>query len=302
MATVEQSGPRTGGQDWLALWRAMYDAERAQGEAATDPEFARHADSWAGRAPRFAAASRRTPQPDSFMEWLVPQLRPTDRVIDVGAGSGRYLPFLAQRVAEVVAVEPSPAMRAELAHTLEESACANVRVLDGSWPLAELSVADVVLSAHVVYGVREIGPFLRGIDAAARRLCALYLGLRHPTWAMAPLWERVHGEERLPLPAALEALAACHQLDLPARLELVPAAPAFRFADRDEAFDEARARLRLGPNPARDALLRAALDELLVTTDDGMLVSRRQQRHAAVIWWQPEPSEARAELRAGGTP
>jgi SAM-dependent methyltransferase len=301
MGRADKDGVHAGGQDWLAIWRAMYDAERAQGEAATDPDFARHADSWAGRAARFAAASRRTAQPDSFMAWLAPQLHPDDRVIDVGAGSGRYLPYLATLVAEVLAVEPSPAMRAELTQTLEEASADNVRLLDGSWPLAETLAAEVVISAHVVYGVREIGPFLLGIDAAASRLCALYLGLRHPTWAMAPLWERVHGEERLPLPAALETLAACHQLGLPARLDLVPAAPAFRFADQDEAFEEARARLRLTPEPARDALIRAALAELLVTADDGMLAARRQQQYAAVIWWRPEPSEQRAAVRAGGT-
>lgn len=288
MDAASLPGLRAGGQDWLALWRAMYDAERAQGEAATDPEFERHADQWASRAARFAAASRRQPQPDSFMAWLTPRLRPGDRVLDVGAGSGRYLPYLARQVAEVVAVEPSPAMRAELAQTLAAEPGGAVRTLAASWPADEPVAADVVISAHVVYGVREIGPFLQAMDAAATRLCALYLGLRHPTWAMAPLWERVHGEPRLPLPAALEALAACHQLGLPARLELVPAATAFRFADADEALDEARARLRLAPQPERDARLREALADLLVDGGDGTLVSRTQQRHAAVIWWGRE--------------
>lgn len=277
-----------GGQDWLAIWRAMYDAERAQGEAATDPSFERHADHWAGRAPRYAAASRRVPQPDSFMAWLTPRLRPSDRVIDVGAGTGRYLPYLARHVAEVVAVEPSAAMRAELERTLPGEGVTNVRVLDASWPLASPIAADVVISAHVVYGVREIAPFLQAIDAVAGRLCALYLGLRHPTWALAPFWERVHGEPRLPLPAALEALAVCHQLGFPARLDLVSAPTAWRFADADEALDEVRARLRLAPDAARDARLAAAMAELLIAGDDGLLAPRSQQRHAAVVWWEPE--------------
>lgn len=278
---------RAGGQDWLAIWRAMYDAERAQGEAATDPAFARHADIWAGRAPRYAATSRRVPQPDSFMAWLAPRLRPSDRVIDVGAGSGRYLPYLARQVAEVVAVEPSAAMRAELERTLAEEGATNVSVVAAGWPLEAPISGDVVISAHVVYGVREVGPFLTALDAAAGRLCALYLGLRHPTWAMAPLWERVHGEPRLPLPAALEALAACHQLGLAARLDLVPAPVAFRFADADEALEEARARLRLAPDPARDRTLRAAIAELLVAAEDGALAPQSQQQHAGVVWWEP---------------
>lgn len=283
----DQLSRRAGGQDWLAIWRAMYDAERAQGEAATDPAFARSADIWAGRAPRYAASSRRVPQPDSFMAWLSPRLRSGDRVIDVGAGSGRYLPYLARQVAEVVAVEPSPAMRAELEATLADEGVTNVSIIPAGWPLDAPVRGDVVISAHVVYGVREIGPFLKAIDAAAGRLCALYLGLRHPTWAMAPFWERVHGEPRLPLPAALEALAACHQLDLPARLDLVPAPTAFRFADADEALEELRARLRLAPDPARDRELREAIAELLVASQDGALAPRVQQRDAGVVWWEP---------------
>lgn len=278
---------RAGGYDWLATWRTMYDAERAQGEAATDPAFARYADTWAGRARHYAAAARRHPQPDPFMAFLAPLLRPSDRVIDVGAGTGRYLPYLAAQVAEVIAVEPSPAMRAELETTLHEAGVTNVQVLPEGWPLERPIAADVVISAHVVYGVREIGPFLTALNASARRLCALHLGLKHPSSVLAPFWERVHGLERLPLPGALEALAACHQLDLAARLELIAAATAFAFTGADEALDELRVRLRLSPDPARDAALLAAMAELLVPLGDGQLAPREQQRFSGVVWWEP---------------
>lgn len=221
------------------------------------------------------------------MTWLHPRLRPTDRVLDVGAGTGRYLPFLARHVAEVIAVEPSPSMRAELERTLEAEQILNVQVIAESWPLTQPITADVVISAHVVYGVREIGPFLAGIDGAARRLCAMLLGLKHPTSVLAPFWERIHGQPRLPLPGALEALAACHQLDLAARLDLLPATRSFRFPSVDDALEEIRGRLRLTPEPARDAALLAAIADLLVPTDDGALAPRDQQRHTAVVWWEP---------------
>lgn len=279
---------RAGNQDWLAIWRAMYDAERAQGEAATDPAFGRYADTWALRARQFAVSSRRQPQPDAFMTMLTPLLRPSDRVIDVGAGTGRYLPYLAAQVAEVIAVEPSAAMRAELARTLAEAGVENVRVLDEGWPLARPLGADVVISAHVVYGVREIGPFLTAMDGAARRLCALFLGLKHPSAVLSPFWERVHGEARHPLPAAIEALAACHQLGIPARLDLVPAPPSFTFPSADEALEELRVRLRVTPEPGRDARLLAAIDELLAPAPGGGVAPRERQRHSAIVWWEPE--------------
>ena len=287
MSTLTQN--RAGGYDWLNVWREMYDVERAQGEAATDPAFERAADIWASRANRYAVASRRHPQPDAFMAALTPHLRPTDRVLDVGAGTGRYLPYLAAHVAEVIAVEPSSAMRSQLEQTVRELALTNVQLIADHWPPAQLPRADVVLSAHVVYGVREIGPFLMALNQAATRLCALYLGLEHPTSALAPFWSRVHGEVRRSLPGALEAVAVCHQLGLPARLDLLPAPEAFRFANSTEALEEIRIRLRLTPEPTRDAVILAAMTELLVPVADGQLVPRAQPRYNGLVWWYPEP-------------
>lgn len=276
-----------GGYDWLETWRRMYDQERAQGEAAMDPAFGRSADYWAHRAGRFAAAARRHPHPDSSMEWLFPHLRPDDTVLDIGAGTGRYLPHLARRVAHVVAVEPSPAMRAELEATVTEASLSNVTIIASNWPMEDPPVADVAFSAHVVYGVREIGPFLEGMDRAARRLCVLFLGLQHPTLALKPVWEHVHGQPRLSLPAALETLCACHQLGLPARLELVRMPTMMRYANAEEALLDLRDRLRLTPNPERDARIRAAIAKVFAPTDDGMLAPREQQRYGGIVWWEP---------------
>jgi len=278
-------GRRAGGQDWTAIWREMYMAERAQGERAE--ATAPGADTWARRAGRYAAASQRSPQPDGFLRRLLPELRPDDTVVDVGAGTGRYLPHLARAVRRVVAVEPSPAMRAELERLVAAEGLANVELLPEPWPLAAPLAADVVISAHVVYAVADVAPFLLAMDAAARRSCWLYLGLRHPASALDPFWARAHGEERHPLPAGLEALCCLHQLGIYATMELVPATPAFQFADEEAAVEEIRDRLRLPGDRASDALVRAACRELLVSTPGGLLAPRDQPERAAAIRWEP---------------
>ncbi len=57
----------------------------------------------------FRADPRRTGEP--VLDALLALARPTDTWLDVGAGAGRYALPLALRVREVVAVEPSEAMR-----------------------------------------------------------------------------------------------------------------------------------------------------------------------------------------------
>ena len=59
--TVSAEAPAAigaGGCDWLAIWRAMYDAEHAQTEALVGAQRARATDRWAGKAGRYARSGR----------------------------------------------------------------------------------------------------------------------------------------------------------------------------------------------------------------------------------------------------
>jgi SAM-dependent methyltransferase len=286
-----QRGYSAGGYDWLATWRRMYDDERNQAEDATLPGFVAQPDCWSGQAERFAAAARRAPQPDGFMRFLLPHLRPSDRVIDIGAGTGRYAALLAGAVAELIAVEPSPAMRARLEQRLADEQLANVRVVANTWPAADAPACDVAIAAHVLYGVREIEPFLLGMDAAAGRACFLLLAFRHPSSFVSPFWEQLYGVPRLPLPGALECMNALYQLGITARLDLVPITSRLSYANQQEALDDLRWRLRAPALPEYDRRIAAAIAELLTPADDGRLEPRDMPEQAAVIWWErPAPS------------
>jgi SAM-dependent methyltransferase len=264
----------------------MYDAEREQAEQATEPDFVCPADHWQIRAARFAEMSKRTPQPDGFMRFLQPHLRPDDCVLDIGAGTGRYLPWLAQQVDHVIALEPSAAMRAHLEQTIAEAQLANVEVLAEAWPPAELPRVSIALSAHVIYSVREVAPFLQAMHASASRLCVLALMLRHINSSLSPFWQRFHGEPRHMLPCALEALNVLHQLGIESALELVPRTPS-TYADIDEALEALRVKLRMVPNPQRDVELVAAIRELLIQQPDSSFVVPEQPAHTAALSWHP---------------
>jgi len=110
-------------------------------------------DALAVQANSFGAAAQeyersRPPYPDSAIDWLLPTS--AQNLLDLGAGTGQLSRQLARRGLEVVAVETSAGMRAELTRVLPD-----VRTLAGSAeqiPLPDASV-DVVLVAQAWHWV-----------------------------------------------------------------------------------------------------------------------------------------------------
>ena len=71
---------------------------------------------------------------------------------------------------EVIAVETSSSMLGALRDDMAEFGIANIRIVEGRWPLGKGSfpvpAADVSLIAHVGYDIEAIGPFLDAMEAA----------------------------------------------------------------------------------------------------------------------------------------
>lgn len=274
---------RAGGIDWIARWREMREAtERvnaAAGVVARD-------DPWEKRAARIDRISRTRGSIDASVDVLHGLVRLSDVVMDIGAGTGRHVVSLAPRVARVIAVEPSAAMRERLVERAREVSLTNVEIVASRWPISPPIEADVVLSAHVLYVVDDVESFLVAMHRAARRACALVLGLRAPIDLLGPLWARMRGCERPPRPAALEALAVLHQLGIRASLEPIAGSTrpfAFR-PDDDEDLDELCDRVGLERSPADRARVREAMLALGTPGDDGAIVLATSGPHALIRW------------------
>ncbi|NOK58335.1 MAG: methyltransferase domain-containing protein [Chloroflexi bacterium AL-W] len=271
-------------QDWVALWQTMYDQEREQAERITSVEFT-SSDCWSGQSLRFAKAAQRVAQPDHFMRFLVPHLRATDTLIDIGAGTGRYELFLAQAVEHVYAVEPSTSMCKQLVSQVTAAQLDNVTVLDSSWPDTDIATCDISIAVNVLYGVREIEAFIRQMHAKTRRSCFIVLGFQHPASFIGPFWEQFHGEPRYPLPGALECFNVLYQMGMLVNLTVIPRTSRFRFEHEQEALADLRWRLRLSKAQVSDTVLLDAMAKYLDRDEHGHLSPRNQRQHVAVIWW-----------------
>ncbi|MBM4411190.1 MAG: class I SAM-dependent methyltransferase [Chloroflexi bacterium] len=141
--------------DAIAAWAALVDADAAQVARVREPEPP--GDFYAPMAER----SRPGPRAALELPLLEAHARPDDTWLDIGAGGGRFAIPLSRRVARVVAIEPSEAMRATLASAATEAGRTNIEVHDPRWPAAGWTTsADVSLAAHSIYDIREIAPFL----------------------------------------------------------------------------------------------------------------------------------------------
>lgn len=283
----DMTGCVPAGIDWLALWRDMYERERDQGEAATHPDMHRSADQYATAAARFARNVKRVPQPDAFMRWLLPQLAHGDTVLDIGAGSGRYLPPLVAAGCQVIALERSPAMVEQMQHVVTEQQLSGVTIVPEYFPPPMPVACDVAIAVHVLYAIADIAPFVQAMQASARKLCVLMLGVRHPTTPVLPLWQAYHGTVRLPLPGAYECFNALVQLGICANVSMLPPPNPISYASMDEAVAETCFRLRLPYDEYHQQHIAALIRTHWHIRADGEVVVPNAPPPHAVLWWRP---------------
>ena len=266
-------------------WRTMVETEHAQSEKMRG-QVPPPADHWQPYAQHFRADPRRTDDP--LVNRLLTEVTPDSTVLDVGAGGGRLSLPLALHCRHLVAVEPSSSMGAVLRQQASDSSIDNVSLVEATWDSAEVEPADLVLCVHVLYVVHDIEPFIRKLEAHARDRVLVLLYKSPPQTQVYPLWKRIHGEERLPLPSLLELHEVLSQLGIEAHTDMLPLEPSRGFEDRQHALEQLAQRLYLAPGTPEMASLEGILPDLLEEIDGALVIRGSQPLEPGLVSWQPK--------------
>jgi SAM-dependent methyltransferase len=266
----------------LDALRAWSDRVRANREQVEQFREAAPADFYAPIAGMFRADPRRQDEP--ALESLRSLVQPSDTVLDVGAGGGRYALPLALAARLVLAVDPSEGMLRVLQESMAMFNIANIRVVRGRWPAISPGLeADVALIAHVGYDIDDIGPFLDALERSARRTCVAVLLEQPPPTEADRLWPAVHGVERAPLPSLPEFLTLLLARDRLFEVRLVDRAPQ-TYDQPEGVLAWLRGQLWTTPDGAKDELLQRLVRDRLEERNGRYALSWDPVRVGVVTW------------------
>ena len=141
------------------LWRLFWQPRKGR---TTD---------WDKRASSFhQATSRTSTEIEEQIDAL--NLLPTDTVLDMGAGTGRFAVPMARQVSHVTALDPSAGMLAYLEEGMTQAGYSNYSVVRKRWEDIvvgqDILVHDVVFASNSL-GFDDLAAALEKINAAARR-------------------------------------------------------------------------------------------------------------------------------------
>ena len=272
-----------GQADYLSLWRELSLQERKhtdRGQRGDDP--------WRERASRFEASARRrgAGEKDVLVDALADLVRPTDALVDIGAGIGRWAISLARVAERVTALDSSPAMLALLRE--KAAAFTNITVVEAAWEDAEVGPHDVALCSHAMYLNPDLVGFVSKMERVAHRLCALVLRVPSHDGVIGELAQRIHGRWHDSPNFAL-AFNILLGAGICPNVLMEPAVRRWTDGTRDDAVARAKRHLRLGETTAHDDAIREALDRRLVAREghwvwpDGM--------RSALVWWSPPKAD-----------
>jgi SAM-dependent methyltransferase len=220
---------------------------------------------------------------DISLNQLLELVKADETWADIGAGGGRLALPIARFAREVIAVEPSDGMIEVLRAGMDEHDIRNIRIVQSRWPMDDPPACDVALIAHVGYDIEDIRGFLEATEAVAHRLCVAVMVDAPPMTAASALWQEVHGEPRVRLPALPEFLTLLSARGRNFEVRLSERAP-MSYESPEAAVGFIRRQLWTREGSAKDNKLEDLLRERLIERDGRLSLSWQSGAVGIVSW------------------
>jgi len=106
-------------------------------------------------------------------------VRPSDTLLDIGAGAGRFTLPLARSVKQVTALDHAQPMLALIQQKMNREGIENITLVEDAWETATVDAHDVVLAAWSLYRLPDMLAGMRKLIAATRRTLIIVAGAGH---------------------------------------------------------------------------------------------------------------------------
>ncbi len=265
-------------------YAAVHDA------ALTAGRFADHrlpGDHWADLAELFRLDPRR-PR-DASLDVLASYLQPDDCLVDVGGGAGRVSLALADRVSEVVLVEPSAGMREQFVAARDDAGITNARVTTDWWMDSE-ETGDLIHLSDVTYFVRDIVPFITKLHDSARRRVVIAVWRPTPGDMGSAVRDIVLNESPPRWPGLPELAAVLWEMGLLPEIQPLPDPPWWISDSERDLSPEAAIDLAVQWLDREDletkAAVTAKLDFLFDRSDGGLIPGWLNRARQVLLTWE----------------
>ncbi|MDK2973836.1 MAG: hypothetical protein PWP08_207 [Methanofollis sp.] len=269
--------------DWNELWKAVYLASPRRTNKNRDPGA-----TWDQKADVYERAVQ-DEEANAAQQIEAMGMLPADRVLDIGAGTGRLAVPMAEIAAHVTALDPSQRMLDRLSAGMAAKGLENYSRVRMRWEDAaigrNLDEHDVVVAAYSL-GFYDLGAALEKIDAAARRCVCLFW---HAGEWRAPaeigLMQAVFGEEEGKdegYPDYAYIINILHDMGIYADVTIYDNALMSRYASPSEAA-ERWATLHEAPAESAGAIA-DYFAAILEPDGAGGYIQRKKRRQAMIRW------------------